>query len=150
VINLDDFQCYVKLSLHGQRLPVFSLNLDAPPRPDEEVAQLVRLRSRQRDTRPAGVVDELIRHTQARQQSAAPTKPKAASRRADEDTVAGAEMTGDETASARRQKKKRGSGGHTRQREEVPPSHLHLMYREELEEGSHPVRENEDGDASSS
>src|SRR5690349_12407029 len=87
--------------------------LDAPPHPDEDGAQLVRLRSRQRDTRPAGVVDELIGHTQARQQSAAPTKPKAASSRADEDTVAGAEMTSEGTGSARRQKKKRGSGGHT-------------------------------------
>ena len=38
VTNLDDFQCYVKLSLHGHRLPVFSLNLDPPPRPDEELA----------------------------------------------------------------------------------------------------------------
>ena len=36
ITNLDDFQCYVKLSLHGHRLPVFSLDLDAPPRPDEE------------------------------------------------------------------------------------------------------------------
>src|SRR5262249_52503099 len=39
VTNLDDFQCYVKLSLGGHRLPVFSLDLDAPPRSDEEVAQ---------------------------------------------------------------------------------------------------------------
>jgi hypothetical protein len=146
VTNLDDFQCYVKLSLHGHRLPVFSLHLDAPPRPDEEGAQLVRLRSQQRDTRPAGVVDELIRRMQARQQSTAPTKPKAASRRTDEDTVAGAEMTGDDTGSARRQKK-RGSGGRTKQKEEAPPSHLHLMYQEEHEEGFPHVREEEDGDA---
>ena len=27
ITNLDDFQCYVKLSLHGHRLPVFSLDL---------------------------------------------------------------------------------------------------------------------------
>ncbi|HEY6408486.1 MAG TPA: hypothetical protein VIY29_13550, partial [Ktedonobacteraceae bacterium] len=51
---------------------VFSLNLDAPPRPDEEAAQLVRLRSQQHDARPAGVVDDLIRQIQARQRSAAP------------------------------------------------------------------------------
>ena len=54
ITNLDDFQCYVKLSLGGHRLPVFSLNLDAPPRPDEDLARLVRLRSQQRDARPAG------------------------------------------------------------------------------------------------
>ena len=31
ITSLDDFQCYVKLSLGGHRLPVFSLALDAPP-----------------------------------------------------------------------------------------------------------------------
>jgi hypothetical protein len=134
VINLDDFQCYVKLSLHGQRLPVFSLHLDAPPQPDEAVAQLMRLRSRERDTRPAGVVDDLIRQMQARQQCAAPTKPQAGSRRADEDVTVVAKMAGESTGSARHQKKKRGSGSHTREKKEVPASHLHLMYEEDKEE----------------
>jgi hypothetical protein len=75
ITNLDNFQCYVKLSLGGHRLPVFSLHLDAPPQPDEDVARLVRLRSQQRDARPAGVVDDLIRQIQARQRSATPTTP---------------------------------------------------------------------------
>src|SRR5258708_10545190 len=66
VLNLDDFQCYVKLSLHGHRLPVFSLNLDAPPQPDEDMAHLVRLRSRASDARPAEIVDEMIRQSQVR------------------------------------------------------------------------------------
>ncbi len=78
VTNLDDFQCYVKLSLHGHRLPIFSLDLDAPPRPDAEGAQLVRLRSRTRDARPAGDVDELIRQTQARQKNANPATQRVA------------------------------------------------------------------------
>src|SRR5258708_20223030 len=84
VTNLDDFQCYVKLSLHGHRLPVFSLDLDAPPRPDGEVARLVRLRSQERDARPAGVADDLIRNTQPRHRSPAPPSPRASSRRAEE------------------------------------------------------------------
>ena len=42
ITNLDDFQCYVKLSLQGHRLPVFSLQLEAPTLPDEELARLVR------------------------------------------------------------------------------------------------------------
>src|SRR5258706_5243057 len=87
VTNLDDFQCYVKLSLHGQRLPIFSLDLDAPPRPDEDVAQLVRLRSRERDGRPVGVVDDLIRQTLARQRSAAPAKQRVWTRSEDEATA---------------------------------------------------------------
>jgi len=66
ITNLDDFQCYVKLSLGGHRLPVFTLDLDAPPRPDEEAAQFMRLRSRERNARPAGTVDDLIRKTQTR------------------------------------------------------------------------------------
>ena len=58
ITNLDDFQCYVKLSLGGHRLPVFSLNLDAPPQPDEDLARLVRLRSQERNGRPVGIVDD--------------------------------------------------------------------------------------------
>ncbi|HEX6482842.1 MAG TPA: hypothetical protein VF043_28700 [Ktedonobacteraceae bacterium] len=109
----------------------------------------MRLRSRQRDTRPAGVVDELIRQMQARQQSAAPTKQQAGSRRANEDVIApGTETAGESTGSARRQKKKRGSGSHARKIEEAPPSHLHLMYGEENQGVSHQGREDGDGDAS--
>jgi hypothetical protein len=130
ITNLDDFQCYVKLSLGGHRLPVFSLNLDAPPRPDSEVAHLVRLRSQQRDGRPAGVVDDLIRQIQARQRSAAPTTQRASFKREEEETVTGSDNARAEAGSARR-KKKRGSGGHNKSQEVTAPSHLHLMYREE-------------------
>ena len=132
VTNLDDFQCYVKLSLHGHRLPVFSLNLDAPPQPDDEVAQLVRLRSQQRDGRPAGVVDDLIRQIQARQRSAAPTKQRANTRREEEEREVSTDVAGGEAGGAQR-RKKRGSGGHKKSTEVTAPSHLHLMYREEDE-----------------
>jgi hypothetical protein len=137
ITNLDDFQCYVKLSLGGHRLPVFSLNLDAPPQPDSEVAQLVRLRSQQRDARPAGVVDDLIRQIQARQRSAAPTTPttqRAFTRRVEEERVASSDDAGAEAGSARR-RKKRGSGGHSKSPEITAPSHLHLMYPEEASRG---------------
>jgi len=131
--NLDDFQCYVKLSLGGHRLPVFSLNLDAPPQPDSEVAQLVRLRSQQRDARPAGLVDDLIRQIQARQQGAEPTTPatqRAFRRREEEERVASHDNDEGEEVSGRR-RKKRGSGGHNKSQDVMAPSHLHLMYREE-------------------
>jgi len=133
ITNLDDFQCYVKLSLGGHRLPVFSLNLDAPPQPDSEVVQLVRLRSQQRDARPAGVVDDLIRQIQARQRSAAPTTPakqRTTVRREEEETVAGSDDASGDADGARR-RKKRGSGGHNKTQEVSAPSHLHLMYRDE-------------------
>ena len=131
ITNLDDFQCYVKLSLGGHRLPVFSLNLDAPPWPDEEVAQLVRLRSQQRDACPAGVVDDLIRQIQARQRSAAPTKQRTTVRREEEETVAVSDNDEGDVSSARR-RKKRGSGGHNKSQEGAVPPHLHLMYHEEV------------------
>jgi hypothetical protein len=132
VTNLDDFQCYVKLSLHGHRLPVFSLNLEPPPWPDEEVAQLIRLRSRQRDARPAGVVDDLIRQIQARQRSAAPTTPtKQRVTIRKEGTVTGSDNAGAEVGIARRSKR-RGSGGHNKSQEGAVSPHLHLMYREEV------------------
>src|SRR5438067_11769583 len=100
---------YVKLSLGGRRLPVFSLALDAPPPPDEQLAQFVRLRSRGRDARPAGIVDDLIRASQARQRGAAPIRGRAPIRIVDE----GEEVEHDQaevgSGSARRHKK-RGSG----------------------------------------
>jgi len=147
VINLDDYQCYVKLSLHGHRLPVFSLNLDPPPQPDEEVAQLVRLCSRARDARPVGVVDDLIRQIQARQRSAAPSKQRATIRREEEETVVGSAHAGGEAGGARR-RKKRGSGGHNTPREVTAPSHMHLMYREEDESASTRDQEDEERDVS--
>jgi len=133
ITNLDDFQCYVKLSLRGHRLPVFSLNLDAPPRSDEDVAQFVRLRSRERDARPAGVADDLIRKTQARQRSAAPTRQRVPTRSTEEEAGDERDLAGGEAGSTRR-RKKRGSGSHGKQQEGAAPMHLHLMYREEEED----------------
>ena len=135
VTNLDDFQCYVKLSLHGYRLPIFSLDLDTPPRSDEDVAKLVRLRSQERDGRPAGVADDLIRQTLARQRNAAPTKPRVLPTKGEEDSEAG---------SARRRKKRGGSSRKLAQ-EGTDPPHQHLMYPEEEEAASADERENEEG-----
>ena len=146
ITNLDDFQCYVKLSLGGHRLPVFSLNLDAPPQPDSEVAQLVRLRSQQRDGRPAGVVDNLIRQIQARQRSATPTTPttqRAFSRR--EEAVTGGDNDEGEAMSGRR-RRKRGSGGHNKSQEITTPPHLHIMFQEYDEGVSSGEGENEESD----
>jgi hypothetical protein len=130
ITNLDDFQCYVKLSLGGHRLPVFSLHIDAPPRPDEEGARLVRLLSRQRDARPAGVADELIKASQARQRSAAPVKPRASHTRTEDDLPGVTDPAREEAGSARRHKK-RGSGSHEQQEVRAAPVHVHLMYHEE-------------------
>jgi hypothetical protein len=137
----------VKLSLHGHRLPVFSLNLDAPPQSDEDVARLVRWRNQQRNGRPTGVVDDLIRQIQVRQHSASPTTHRANIRREENETVAGRDTTGAETGSARR-RKKRGSGGHNNAHDGTALSHLHLMYREEDEDAVSREREDDESDTS--
>jgi hypothetical protein len=135
ITALDDFQCYVKLSLGGHRLPVFSLSLDAPPLPDEELAHFVRLRSRQRDARPAGAVNELIRQSQARQRSASATKPRAMSR-SHEDDRPGVTRDARGAGESTRRHKKRGSGSQEKQDEQEErsaPVQVHLMYRDEGE-----------------
>jgi hypothetical protein len=133
VTSLDDFQCYVKLSLGGHRLPVFSLQLDAPPPSDEQLAQFVRLRSRGRDAQPAGAVDDLIRVSQARQRSAAPTKPRSLSRSNDDEPPRVAGHAKEEAESTRRHKK-RGSGSQEKQEAQAAAVQVHLMYREVSEE----------------
>jgi hypothetical protein len=141
ITSLDDFQCYVKLSLGGHRLPVFSLNLDAPPVPDEQLSQFVRLRSRGRDARPSGVVDDLIKQSQARQRSASSTKPRALSRRNEDELLGVAGHAKGEAESTRRHKK-RGSGSHEKQEGQAAPVQVHLMYCDEEED----VFSREEGD----
>src|SRR6266536_118550 len=132
ITNLDDFQCYVKLSLHGHRLPVFSLNVNAPLTPDENTARLVHLRSQERHARPVGVVDDLIRQIQARQKSAAPTMKGASHRREGEETGIGNDGLGEEASNTRRHKKRSGSN-RNKQQDGAVPAHMHLMYHEEHE-----------------
>ncbi len=139
ITSLDDFQCYVKLSLGGHRLPVFSLNLDAPPQPDEQVAQFVRLRSRGRDARPSGTVDDLIRQSQTRQRIAAPTKRRTP-------TMREGELDGnsnDEPASTRRHKKRGGSASRKPQ-DTSAPSQIHLMYEQDEENAAFFAQESEE------
>jgi hypothetical protein len=113
---------------------------------DENVARLVRLRSQERNGRPVGVLDDLIRQIQARQKSAAPPIHRASSRREDEDTVTGNDRLGEEASSSRRHKK-RGGSTRNKHQEGAVPSHLHLMYREDDESASSREREDEERDA---
>jgi hypothetical protein len=57
VVALPDYTCYAKWSLHGSRLPIFSFRLALPPEGEEEIADLIRQRSEQRDGRPVAQVD---------------------------------------------------------------------------------------------
>ena len=96
-------------------------------------ARPLRLRSRERNARPAGAVDNMIQQSQARQRSAAPTRGRAPIRSADEGTEVEDDHAGAEPGSARRHKK-RGSGNQHTQEERAAPVHLHLMYRDKGED----------------
>ncbi len=104
------------------------------------------MRSRERDGRPVGVVDDMIRQSLARQRSAAPTKQRAWTRSEEEETKEGGDHARGEAGNTRR-RKKRGSGSRKQSEVRVAPPHLHLMYREEdVDEPSH-EREDEERDA---
>jgi hypothetical protein len=104
---------------------------------------LVRLLSRQRNARPAGVADELIRVSQVRQRSAAPVKPRASHTRVQDELPGVTDPAREEAGSARRHKK-RGSGSHEKQDVPAAPLHVHLMYHEEGEDVPRSAEEDEE------
>jgi hypothetical protein len=57
VVALPDYTCYAKWSLHGKRLPIFSLQLALPPKGEASRETLIRARSAQRDGRPVAEID---------------------------------------------------------------------------------------------
>ncbi len=57
VVALPDYTCYAKWSLHGKRLPIFSLELALPPAGEASRERLIRARSEQRDGRPVAQID---------------------------------------------------------------------------------------------
>ncbi len=74
LINLDDFSCYARLTIHGRRAPVFSLALDPPPALDTKAwaqAEVLRRRSQRRLGRFVDSVDTLIAHAALRRKALA-------------------------------------------------------------------------------
>jgi hypothetical protein len=65
LVNLDDFTAYGKLTVEGQRLPVFSLRCDPPPVPSTTVAAVLRDRARTYGT-PVVEVEQMIKEAQRR------------------------------------------------------------------------------------
>jgi hypothetical protein len=57
VVALPDYTCYAKWSLHGKRLPIFSLEVAWPPAGEVSRETLIRARSAQRDGRPVAEID---------------------------------------------------------------------------------------------
>ena len=74
LIALDDFHCYARLTVQGQRVPVFSLALDPPTLLDDEQraqAEALRRRSQRRIGREAQRVEMLIAHAALRRKALA-------------------------------------------------------------------------------
>jgi hypothetical protein len=68
--QLPSYTCYARISLKGERLPVFSLRLDAPGPEDESQRRAIIDRCRVRYSRPVGDVDRMLRACLARQEGA--------------------------------------------------------------------------------
>lgn len=76
ITQLPDYACYARLSLEGQRLPVFSMRLHAPELPTEEVQQRILSQSRLRYGRPLGVVEQALLESETRQRTMKPTRAR--------------------------------------------------------------------------
>ncbi len=67
VAQLPAYTCYARLSLHGERLPVFSMLLEAPGQEDLSQRRAIADRCRVRYGRPVGDVDRILRECLTRQ-----------------------------------------------------------------------------------
>ena len=127
--SLDDYQCYARLSVGGQRLPLFSLHLDAPLTSDTQLARELVQRSRQRHARPVGLVETALDESLERQRTALPTKPPV------EEEPSPPTGTSQGASGTQARKKRRGRGGANPPEAEAtaptPTLQTHLMYPEE-------------------
>jgi hypothetical protein len=72
LVGLGEHQCYVKLSLAGERLPTFSVQLDPPPMVDPNLAQQLAKDSSARYGRERAAVERDIRSALARIEASHP------------------------------------------------------------------------------
>jgi hypothetical protein len=129
ILNLDDYTCYAKLSYEGRRLPTFSLKLDPPPLPDEDVAGQIRASSQERNSRHPMVVDEELsarareralvseqnrsgRHSQKRQSASADEKGEPTGATSGDGSNGSTDNESSPSASTHR--RRRGSGNRSR------------------------------------
>jgi hypothetical protein len=132
VTALDDYQCYVRLSLAGQRLPLFSLHLDAPLASDARLAREVAQRSQQRYAHPVGRVDTALDEAITRQRTSLPTRPI----NEDEPSVVTDPGQGAPAPSARKKRRGRGGTRSPKAGATTPTSQTHLMYPEEAQDAT--------------
>lgn len=61
LIALGEYQCYARISAHGERLPTFSLRLDPPPATDAALADRLAVASAARYGRAVAAVEQDLR-----------------------------------------------------------------------------------------
>ena len=66
LVGLGEHQCYVKLSLGGERTPTFSVRLDPPPQSDQDLAARVAAASALRHGRDRAAVERDLKTALAR------------------------------------------------------------------------------------
>ena len=61
LIAVGEYQCYARISAHGERLPTFSLRLDPPPASDAALADRLAMASAARYGRAVAAVEQDLR-----------------------------------------------------------------------------------------
>lgn len=147
ITGLPDYECYARLSLHGRRLPLFSLRLFPAPQPDAQQQQRVRERSQQRaGRRPVEDVDALLEQSRLRQLTLKP-EPKKRHKRGEYDgyEYQPALSTEPEPPKKERGERKRGKSRPTEDEPEERPAAgnppRHTMYEAASSESAQPAEE---------
>lgn len=135
ITQLPNYTCYSRLSVDGERLPVFSLRLQPSPPIDSHLRDDVLARTRRRYGHPVGVVEQVVRECEARQHTMRPQRKRKGGRGTEVQWSGTGEERVAETleAEARRQHErgKGGKGEHPQEVTIVQP----LLYTNQEREG---------------
>ena len=132
LVSLAHYHCYAAVSVNGEKVPTFSLRLDAPPQPDPNLAAALASQSAQRWGRPAARVEadliaRLSRQEAQRKAAAKPAQAAGTGQGKPQDKVNGSGRQGSdneqgEAKRARNDNRDKRSREDTRQIPLTPPS----------------------------
>jgi hypothetical protein len=134
ILHIPDYSCYARISRAGQRLPTFSLRLNAPKAVSLDLQRDIVNRSRERYGRPIGLVDQGLLDSEARRQTMRPARARRGAKGYEVVwTGTGEDRVREVLASEERHRGSRGSGKGGRENgEETTTLPQHLMYQSEL------------------
>lgn len=126
ITQLADYCCYARLSLGGNRMPVFSLHLSAPGESNHTRLLACIQRAQERYGQPVGLVEEALASAELRQRT---LKPKNKKRKGGKGYEVVWEGTGEERVDAVLTDER----VHTRGRGHRTGTAQHTMYQEEAD-----------------